>query len=252
MNGTDQKIHVWEAKGLGKGPFRFVAMVSFAGPEMAEHNPEAYMRANAEASRTLAHFKVMGGICDACGMCLMNNFIIRDSQGKHFVVGCDCVRKTHDAPVISQVKAFQAKERKAKKDAERQARWEADAPARAAKNARIESYQAARAAIAEGAKDERARASKWLSDVLGNTPGDFAQSVRSELAHDGASLNQKSDRFAQIMADIYTRAMAHGARGTKRQAVQAEFDRLWDETCDLHSQTDARVKAQMDSLDSPY
>lgn len=81
------QVHVFERAGLGKAPFRFVAM------------EEKWYVACPGAP------KQPGGSCDYCGESIAYLFHIRSSDGKQFHVGCDCVAKTGDAGLRKVVDA---------------------------------------------------------------------------------------------------------------------------------------------------
>lgn len=123
-------MHPFEKSGLGKAPFRFVTMFSFPAPSLGEQNPNAYMEACQEAANIAKSHGVRGGICEHCGMALMNNFIIRSADGHKHVVGCDCVAKTRlsDAALARAVEAA-VKAREKTKRAERKETKRANAEA---------------------------------------------------------------------------------------------------------------------------
>jgi len=96
MNTTTKPrdlIHVFEAAGLGIAPFTFAGEVD-----------------NGKVTTT----------CDYCGTGIRYEEIIRDSKGKTFKVGCECVRKTADHHMISLM-AEAEKSRKARQKAEAEA-----------------------------------------------------------------------------------------------------------------------------------
>lgn len=71
MNNT----HVFEAAGLGHGPF------------------------------TLSHVTGEGGCCEFCGTSIVWRFYIKGIDGSTFFVGSDCVMKTGDAGLMRKVDA---------------------------------------------------------------------------------------------------------------------------------------------------
>lgn len=246
---TVEMIHKWESLGLGKAPFRLVGFAAFCGSAMAEANPEAYMRANAEASRALQAFGVSGGICHVCGHDLMNNYVIRSADKKHFVVGCDCVAKTGGAGMVNAVKEMDRKRKREAKEAARLARWEAERPAREARNARCEEYEAAISRVEDEARGERVRATDWLVGVLHGMAGEFVSSICRELM-EGRSFAGKSTRVYCILEDIYTRAS--GKRGKAREEVRLEFGRQWDEMVTSHENVDRGLQASINAIPNPY
>lgn len=100
-----EKIHKFEAAGLGKAPFRFIGQetIVYVACPGAPEQP--------------------GGYCDYCGQAIKNAFHIQASDGKRFKVGCECIRKTGDAGLIRVVKEEEAAKRRAKADARREKKW---------------------------------------------------------------------------------------------------------------------------------
>jgi hypothetical protein len=96
---TEEKIHVFEAAGLGKAPFKVVGLAILPDPSLGEHNPDAYQN----ALRALPK-DVPVGVCRYCGTALKNNYIVQDATGRKFAVGSECVAKTGDAGMISKAK----------------------------------------------------------------------------------------------------------------------------------------------------
>lgn len=91
-------IHVFEKAGLGKAPFH----VSGFHVSKYQACPGAPIQC--------------GTSCDYCGTGIMNVFEIKDSNGKGFKVGCDCVAKTGDAGLMGGVKRIQREARKVKRE----------------------------------------------------------------------------------------------------------------------------------------
>lgn len=69
----DNKIHLFEQSGLGKAPFAFVE----------------WFEGNATPPAPIT-------VCDYCSNVIKNCFKIQSSDGKTFVVGSECVKKTGD------------------------------------------------------------------------------------------------------------------------------------------------------------
>lgn len=76
------KIHPFEKAGLGKAPFRCVGVENRVGPI----NLGGGMTSGAPGQPM--------GTCDYCGTGIANCFHIVSSDGKRFIVGCDCVART--------------------------------------------------------------------------------------------------------------------------------------------------------------
>jgi hypothetical protein len=157
---SDQPIHVFEKAGLGRAPFRCVAVASLPSPSLAEANPEAYNNALRDLPRGIGL-----GSCHFCGTAIMHNFIIESADDRRFVVGCDCVGRTGDAGLIQQVKRVRVEDRLAKrnaarslKKAEREAIWAAERAERA------KTFAAEHAALIERAK-VFFEASAFIQDV---------------------------------------------------------------------------------------
>jgi hypothetical protein len=66
-------LHVFEVAGLGKAPFEYVG---------------------SGIGRTS---------CDYCGTAIVNQFFVASADGKQFVVGCECIKKTDDANLVRPV-----------------------------------------------------------------------------------------------------------------------------------------------------
>lgn len=79
-------IHKWEAAGLGKAPFRLVRCERRVGPIRTEVNGVT-MECGSPGQPM--------GTCDYCGTGIADCFVIRSTDGKEFIVGCECVRRTH-------------------------------------------------------------------------------------------------------------------------------------------------------------
>lgn len=130
----ERPIHVFEKSGLGRAPFYCVGLVSLPSPSLAANNPTAYNNALRDLPRGLSL-----GSCAYCGTALMHNFIIKSSDDRRFVVGCDCVSRTGDAGLAKEVKRVRVEQALAKRTAsrslakaEREKQWAAERAERAA------------------------------------------------------------------------------------------------------------------------
>jgi len=113
-------LHPFERAGLGKAPFVCVAVREnwFSPPGF----PEA---------------RKPGGCCNYCSTGILYEYVIKSSDGREFIVGSDCVRRTH-----AQVDGFRAARLKLARDKretkrrqsyeERRAMWAAQNAERAA------------------------------------------------------------------------------------------------------------------------
>lgn len=97
-------IHKFEAAGLGKAPFRLVGMY--------ESRCSGTPGANGV---TVGYAGQPSGTCDYCGTGIANCYQIQSSDGRQFVVGEDCVRKTDDTGLVDTVKRQANKVRSAAK-----------------------------------------------------------------------------------------------------------------------------------------
>jgi hypothetical protein len=110
-------VHPWETRLLGKAPFRVVGFEVRTYQSCADAPVQP------------------GATCDACGTAIKNVYMIRSSDGRDFVVGCDCVAKTGDRVLIADVKAAQAERRAVAREARRAALADGRKAERAAKGA---------------------------------------------------------------------------------------------------------------------
>lgn len=101
-NGTETKgemfEHPFEAAGLGRAPFRLVAIEERRGP---------IPMLDAEGRPTNSMVGSPGqpmGSCAYCATAIAECCIIRDADGKTFVVGNVCVYKTGDAALVDVTK----------------------------------------------------------------------------------------------------------------------------------------------------
>lgn len=131
---TNAPAHKFEVAGLGTRPFICVGMWTMPSNALLETNPTAYNMALANRPHDLSV-----GSCAYCGMGLIYNYIIKNSEGRRFVVGCECVNKTGDEGLVREVKRARVehkqRERQAIRDvakAEREAAYQAMVATRAA------------------------------------------------------------------------------------------------------------------------
>lgn len=225
--------HKWEDAGHGKAPFRPVCVISVPAVSLCEANPEAYNRAMAEAMQCAKGFGVSLCTCDVCGMSLMNNVVIRDANGKHFVVGLDCAGKSGDAKLITQTekleKARQFKIREAKKKAELEARQAARLAALQAERdangglTNAELAEKNRRDAAQALADKSRIENDWLIQVLANEfQGDFVRAMIANLSEKPLHSAIRG-RAAEICGEIYGKQKG-GRKGSKAyEAANAEF-----------------------------
>lgn len=83
---TDTFQHKFEISGLGVAPFKCVGVVE----KRYKPHPDAP--------------SLPGASCDYCGTGIVECCIIRDRNGKQFIVGNECVLKTDDSGLINLTK----------------------------------------------------------------------------------------------------------------------------------------------------
>lgn len=161
----------------------------------------------------------------------MNNVVIRDAAGAHFVVGCDCAAKTNDAKLTTEVDLLEKSRQRARKDAtakaEREAREQrirADQEEQRARNGGktdVEVIEERRRSEEQARREKVAADNSWLIQVLKGRPGDFVESMIQELQTE--SINSLSPRCRAILRDIYGKS--HGRSNSKAwQSAVNEFD----------------------------
>lgn len=235
---TEVLTHLWQEQGLGQAPFRAICIISVPSKGLAEHNVDAYNNAMAECQQQARALGVHLCTCDSCGMALENNVVIRDVNGKNFVVGCDCAEKVGDTKLTTEVKLLNKKRKQeikaAKAEEERKARESRIAADQALQRERngglTDAEVAARARqAAEDAKREKFTAENlWLLNVLDGMNGDFVASMIEKL--EVGPLSGLSDRCVSILSDIYGKA--HGRGGSKKYtaAVDEFYSHLPEES----------------------
>jgi hypothetical protein len=100
----NETIHVFEKAGLGKAPFTLegVDVRTYCAFQGAPVQP--------------------GAACGYCSTGIMECCLIRSSDGKHFIVGNECVKKTYDKGLVNAAKKAVNKihlDAKHKREAER-------------------------------------------------------------------------------------------------------------------------------------
>ena len=117
MNTTEIELHPFAH--LGPAPYTFIGVWSPPSKELQSANTQAYNLALSE--------KPSGchGVCDHCGSCLTDHYMIRDAAGIRHVVGSSCIKKTTRPGKRISVMAAQAL--KAKRDLDTKKRHARDA-----------------------------------------------------------------------------------------------------------------------------
>jgi hypothetical protein len=230
MTTTTKTIltHKWQENGIGFAPFRVVGLISLPPSSLAEDNNYAYQSMMHAAHQQANEFGVVLGSCQVCSNGIMNNYVVRDANGKKFVVGCDCVAKTDDSKMEDEVKVIN---RKVKAEL-RQAAW-GEKMAKISQKANNEAERQRSvnggltdAEIAKAAADAKAAANAaqfdWLLSVLDGNGSEFAFSIADEIRR-GRNPSAFSDRCLSIIADIYCKSF--GRSGSKANVkASEEFD----------------------------
>jgi hypothetical protein len=212
-------------------------VLSFPSRGLAQANPDAYNRQMAEVAAAARSLGVSClGSCEYCGQSLMHNAIIRDANGKHFCIGCDCAVHTGDSELITLVEAARREivarinaARAAKKEAARmEARrdgmqverdnnggltlWESEDAAREANKAQYDATLTA---------EEK---TGWVLRNLrrATSSGSFLSSVTEEL-EGGKSITDFSPRAVEIIASIWAKIEAGAQKGRKVEAATEQF-----------------------------
>jgi len=111
-------VHLFEAAGLGKAPFRFIGCVD----DSVGANPSYGGMVFRGERDGVDHWTQPGGSCAYCGQGIIVFCWIRSADGKKFKVGSDCVKKVGDAGlrlVVDTAVAKRRREQKQRRDAAR-------------------------------------------------------------------------------------------------------------------------------------
>jgi len=187
-------VHEFELAGLGKAPFRFVALTE-----------------KSDGCHFCAH-----GILWRCHIVSADN--------KHFHVGTDCVKKTGDKGLIDTVKAEQRRIRREKAQAKREAARLAGQQAQRDKNGGLTDWEFTQKQHADNhkiwlAKTVAPRAVlSVFADKLDDGKGGFATNIAQQLRNG----DLVSGRALHIAKEIV--AKQSGRKNSK--AFDAAFDRI--------------------------
>lgn len=94
---TTTATHPFQKAGLGLAPFKFVGYEERRGP----------MPLGDGISMIGSPGQPMG-TCDYCGTGIAGCYMVKSADGKHFIVGCDCVQKLSKASNAKQDPAIAA------------------------------------------------------------------------------------------------------------------------------------------------
>ena len=101
-------IHVFEKAGLGKAPFRFVRVERRVGPIVTTIAPGITAMVGAPGQPM--------GSCAYCGTGIAECCVIHSADGREFIVGNECVRKTGDGGLRRELNAARTKLRHERED----------------------------------------------------------------------------------------------------------------------------------------
>lgn len=205
-----EKIHEFEAAGLGKAPFKFLFIYKIPSSSLAEANPDAYNAALREMPKGCGC-----GTCQFCGRAIMFNCIIESSDGKRFAVGTECVNKTGDRGLIKKVTMAARKLAREKREANAEAKrliWLAERE----KEREVErlangglTNEEMEKLIRQNRKEKRIYLLAPLADKLDNGKGGFRGGVAYEMRNDG---RLPYGRGIEIMVDIIAKEAAGGKK----------------------------------------
>jgi hypothetical protein len=195
----NQKLHPFEAAGMGRGPYRFVGLVEL--PDLSENSARNFGNSNPYAEVQSYNLKAGAGTCACCGLAIRVICVVRDADGGNWGVGSDCVEKVGDKCVSDPARIAVAKRRNARAAQLREQRRLAAhaawllAPSRnnpAETNAeRIDREGREQAAKLEARKAALEGRKAQFADVLHCLTGnDFYNSLASQLEHGPLSSRQ--------------------------------------------------------------
>jgi hypothetical protein len=217
----DPVEHKWEKLGLGKAPFHVVGLLSLPSASIAEKNPDyyRYLMQEFEEGRKAWKLKEMGS-CQACYTAIQNHYIIKSSDGKTFVVGSECVKKTYDDGLVKGVKEFDRKQKlaaeKFKPKSDKQLFY-------SEKNKAWSNTELKIVAIQKKIKDIKKDHYEWMASILDTLRGGFAESYAEKLRTDfGVTFEGVSDKVYNIFADIYAKYESNGSTRNSKAYKSAE------------------------------
>lgn len=207
--------HIWELQGIGKSPFKVVGVFSIPSRSLLESNPAAYQ---SEMSLRPTGYPI--GSCSVCGIGLTHNYLIQDANQQKLVVGCECVKKSGDHQLMSEVDYLVKKSQKEARIKKRIARHEAEL-----NRQRSQCHGYTEEEWVEHCYQQqevprlefnRLLAEQHLSDLiraLRKTPGNFAQGLL-DILDKGNQI--PTDSMFSIGADICSKHIAIETSGKTR------------------------------------
>jgi hypothetical protein len=210
MCETAVTLHPFEQAGLGKAPFRYLG---------------------SDEKRTKSGQPA--GTCDYCYRGILTCCVIGSADGKSFVVGCDCVRKTFGpgnrvlTDMERNVARVNLEKRRAKAEAKRQAAlelYQAKLAEQRLRNGGLTDaeVQAQREQNErQAAADKYRAANSWLLQHIEPDTGFFVSEMARELQTRLAA--ELSERQLDVLRDVY--AKKHGRKNTDAwKAARDTFD----------------------------
>ena len=226
---TDKLVratHPFTESGLGLPSFKFIGIAKIPAPSLGEANPTAYMNALHALPKDL---KNGCGSCAHCGTAIMNIFIIRNAAGEKYGVGCDCIEKSGDQPLVraSHLAKLQADKaaRRAKREAGYAARQAevvdaATGETREQLQKRLNDQYRAAETAREAAELEKRKLVSAILAPYGEMMRDGQGGFRDSVGQDMQSGRIPTGRAAEIAAEIIGKQ--YGRRGTKAYWAAAE------------------------------
>lgn len=230
-----EKAHEWELAGVGKAPFTVKGVAELPDPSLAEYNPAGYQNALAMLPRGYGL-----GTCYVCGRPLKINFLIQDADGKKFVVGSECVKKSGDAGMVKKMDYFRRKRNRELAAARREKQRLAELQAQRDRNGGLTDYelrekqgaeqQAAREAALQPAKDILIP----YADRLRDGRGGFRDSVAKTLEKGELPYGSGYSITIEILAK------QEGRRGSKAYlAEEAEIEDAFEKAREIIEKVNA-------------
>lgn len=220
------QIHQFEFAGLGKAPFRIVGLFSFPSKSLAEFNPSAYNNQMQAMPKD-----VSCGQCQFCHTALTHNYIVKSSDGRKFVVGSDCVKKTGDHGLVEQIKLIEREARREAKLKAMQAQAQAILNAQREKNNGLTDSE-----LFEKKKQETLDLRMPYIEKLELMLSPFITGLKQSNGQFSADMIQKlnqcnldlSDRTVRIIIGIAAKLAGRANSRAYNQRFQ-ELEILWDE-----------------------
>lgn len=222
--------HLFEAAGLGQGPFRCVGMFSLPAPSLAGQNPDAYNNALRMMPRGYGC-----GTCAYCGQAIMHCYLIQSADGQRFAVGSECVLKTGDGKMIRRRDLLRRRAEREAREAERKAKqairrreWEA---AEQKRQAALQAERDAEHRRLEARRGECTAANSWLIEAMREKAlhSPFCHEIMEKLQVTPWAEMGLSDRAVAILRDIFGKygggdGVTRRAGSKAYRAAVAEFD----------------------------